>query len=97
MSAYLVADITITDPEAYREYTRQVSATVDQYGGRYIVAGSTSQPETVEGDWKPTRITILEFPTMEQLKAWYDSPAYVAVRGIRQRASDSHLILVQGT
>jgi uncharacterized protein (DUF1330 family) len=97
MSAYLVADITITDPEAYREYTRQVGATVDQYGGRYIVAGPTSQPHTVEGDWKPTRITILEFPTMEQLKAWYDSPEYAAIRGIRQRASDSHMILVQGT
>ncbi len=96
MPAYLIADITITDPEAYQEYSRQVGATVEQYGGRYIVAGATSQPEVVEGDWRPTRITILEFPTMEQLKTWYDSPEYAAIRGIRQRASDSHLILVQG-
>ncbi len=96
MPAYLVADITITDPEAYQEYSRQVGATVEQYGGRYIVAGATSQPEVVEGNWRPTRITILEFPTMEQLKTWYDSPEYAAIRAIRQRASDSHLILVQG-
>ncbi len=96
MPAYLVADITITDPEAYQEYSRQVGATVEQYGGRYIVAGATSQPEVVEGDWRPTRITILEFPTMERLKTWYDSAEYAAIRGIRQRASNSHLILVQG-
>jgi uncharacterized protein (DUF1330 family) len=96
MTAYLVADITITDPQEYQEYTRQVEATIQRFGGRYIVRGATSQPQVVEGDWLPTRITILEFPDMEQAKAWYDSPEYVAIRGIRQRASDSHLVFVQG-
>lgn len=97
MTAHLVADITITDPEDYQEYTRQVEATINRFGGRYIVRGPTSQPKVIEGDWQPTRITILEFPSMEQAKAWYDSPEYAAIRGIRQRASDSRLILVQGT
>jgi uncharacterized protein (DUF1330 family) len=96
MAAYLIADITITDPEDYQEYTRQVGATIERFGGRYIVKGATSQPEAIEGDWKPTRITVLEFPSMEQAMAWYDYPEYVAIRGIRQRASDSHLIFVHG-
>jgi uncharacterized protein (DUF1330 family) len=99
MAAYLIADITITDPEAYQEYSRQVGATVatvERFGGRPIVNGATSQPEAVEGDWKPTRILVLEFPNMEQARAWYDSPEYVAIRGIRQRASESRMIFVYG-
>jgi uncharacterized protein (DUF1330 family) len=95
MTAYIVADITITDPADYQEYTQQVGATVEHYGGRYVVAGATSQPETIEGDWTPTRITVLEFPSVEAAKAWYDSPEYTAIRGIRQRASVSHFILVR--
>jgi uncharacterized protein (DUF1330 family) len=99
MAAYVIADITITDPEASREYARQVGATIEtieHYGGRSLVAGATSQPQVLEGDWTPTRILVLEFPSVEQARAWYDSPEYAAIRGIRQRASDSHLILVQG-
>jgi uncharacterized protein (DUF1330 family) len=100
MVAYVIADITVTDPEAYHEYARQVGATMEtikQYGGRSIVAGATSHPHVLEGDWKPTRILVLEFPSVEQARAWYDSPEYVALRGLRQRASRSRLILVQGT
>jgi uncharacterized protein (DUF1330 family) len=96
MAAYVIADVTITDPEAYREYTRQVEATSVRFGGRYLVQGATSHPEVAEGEWAPTRITVLEFPSMDQAKAWYDSSEYVAIRGIRQRASDSRLIFVHG-
>ena len=99
MAAYLIADITITDPEAYQEYSRQVGATVatvERFGGRPIVNGATSQPETLEGDWKPTRVLVLEFPNMEQARAWYDSPDYAAIRRLRQRASESRMIFVQG-
>jgi uncharacterized protein (DUF1330 family) len=99
MVAYIIADITITDPEAYQEYARQVGSTIEtieQYGGRALVAGASSHPQVLEGDWKPMRILVLEFPSVEHARAWYDSPEYVAIRGIRQRASDSHLIIVQG-
>jgi uncharacterized protein (DUF1330 family) len=96
MASYVIADVTITDPDAYREYTRQVDATAERYGGRYLVRGGTSQPEVLEGEWAPTRITVLEFPSMEQAKAWYDSPEYGAIRGIRQGASHSRMIFVHG-
>ena len=96
MTAYLIADITITDPEDYQQYTRTVEETITRFGGRYIVKGATSHPEVIEGDWTPTRITLLEFPTIEQARAWYDSPEYTAIRGIRQRASGSRLIFVHG-
>jgi uncharacterized protein (DUF1330 family) len=52
--------------------------------------------ETAEGDWKPKRFVILEFPSMEQLRNFYDSPEYVKARKIRQSASKSNLIFVRG-
>jgi uncharacterized protein (DUF1330 family) len=96
MSAYIIADIEITDPEDYQQYVQQVKATIAQYGGTYVVNGATSQPETLDGQWTPTRITVLAFPNVEQAKTWYDSPEYAAIRSIRHRASTSSLIVVHG-
>ncbi len=94
MAVYVIASIDVTDPEEYQVYAQQAGATVAQYGGRYLARGS--QIASIEGEWKPGRIALLEFPTEEQARAWYDSPEYSAIRGIRQRASRSHVILVQG-
>ncbi|WP_069806243.1 DUF1330 domain-containing protein [Thermogemmatispora onikobensis] len=94
MAVYIIASIDITDPEDYQEYARQAGATVAQYGGRYLARGG--QIETLEGDWQPGRIALLEFPTAEQAWTWYNSPEYSAIRGIRQRASHSRVILVHG-
>ena len=71
MPAYIVAELTITDPEGFEEYRQGVPATVERYGGRYIVRGG--QLEALEGDWQPRRLTILEFPTAEQARAWWSS------------------------
>jgi uncharacterized protein (DUF1330 family) len=94
MAVYIIADNEVTDPEAYREYAQRTSATVEQYGGKFLVRGG--QVETLEGDWKPERFVILEFPSAEQARAWYDGPEYSAIKGMRQRASHSRLILVHG-
>ncbi len=96
MAAYVIADIDITDPEDYQQYVQQVKGTIEQYGGKYLVGGATSQPETLDGDWKPTRIVVLEFPNVEQARAWYFSPEYAAIKGIRLRAASSSLIVVRG-
>jgi uncharacterized protein (DUF1330 family) len=95
MAVYIVADNEVTDPEVYREYAVQTSATVAQYGGKFLVRGG--QVETLEGGWKPGRFVILEFPSVEQARAWYDGPEYSALKGMRQQASHSRLILAHGS
>ena len=94
MSAYVIADIEITDPAGYDEYRRRVPATVAQYGGRYLARGGAV--ETLEGDWRPRRLVILEFPSLAQARRWYDSPEYREPRAIRQRCSEGHVILTEG-
>lgn len=94
MAGYIVADIEVTNPEEYRRYTQQVQATIDKHGGKFLVRGG--QHETIEGDWQAKRVVIIEFPSVEQAKVWYNSPEYSAIAGIRQHSSISRIILVQG-
>lgn len=94
MAAYIVVDIEITDPNEYQKYAQQTAATLERYGGKFLVRGSN--PETLEGDWKTKRIVILEFPGVEQAKSWYDSPEYSAIKGIRHRSAISKMLLVHG-
>ena len=94
MPAYVIVDVTVTDPREMEEYRKQVPATLAKYGGRFIVRGGAHQ--TVEGDWKPNRLIVLEFPSMEQAKRWYDSEEYREPRAMRLRAGRANLIMVEG-
>ena len=94
MAAYIVGDIEVTDPELYRTYAQQTQATLDKYGGKFLVRGG--QTETIEGDWQAKRVVIIEFPSVEQAKIWYNSPEYSAIAGIRLRSTVSRIILAQG-
>jgi uncharacterized protein (DUF1330 family) len=76
------------------EYRKQVPATLAKYGGRFIVRGGAHQ--TVEGDWKPNRLVVLEFPSMEQARRWYDSEEYREPKAIRLRAGRANLVFVEG-
>jgi uncharacterized protein (DUF1330 family) len=94
MPAYVVVDVTITDPATYDEYKKLTPGSIAPYGGKFIVRGG--QTEVWEGDWKPGRIVILEFPSMEQAKAWYQSAEYTAAKHIRWKASTGNILLVEG-
>lgn len=94
MAAYVIADIEIKDAAAYEAYKRGVSATLEKYGGRFLVRGGEVKP--VEGDWQPSRIVVLEFADMATLEAWYASPEYKPLLGIRLAATTGRLIAVQG-
>ena len=94
MPAYVIADVDVTDAERYADYSGQVSATLEPYGGRFLVRGGTT--ETVEGDWQPGRLVIIEFPSMDALQGWYDSSEYQAILGIRNEAATTRLIRVEG-
>lgn len=94
MSAYVIADVEVLDSAGYEAYRQQVPATIAAFGGRYLVRGGVLT--VLEGDWLPNRCVILEFPSMAQLKAWYESPAYVPLRVIRERTTKSKLLMVEG-
>ena len=65
MSAYVILDITIIDPNLFDQYKQLAPATIEAYGGRYLARGGTA--ESLEGDWQPNRIVILEFDSMDEL------------------------------
>lgn len=94
MPAYLIAEVDVTDPAAYEEYRKQVPPIIAKYGGRYLVRGG--KVESKEGGWTPPRFVIVEFPSMEQARRFYDSPEYAPVLAIRKKASRSRLILAEG-
>ena len=94
MAAYVVLNIEVTDPVRYTDYVKVAGATVEQYGGKYLVRGGKC--EKLEGPMEPRRFVILEFPTYERAKAWWDSAEYETPKAIRQSASISHTILADG-
>jgi uncharacterized protein (DUF1330 family) len=94
MAAYVIVDLVVTDPVTMDEYRKQVPATLAKYGGRFLVRGGAHH--TVEGDWKPNRVVMLEFPSLEQAKRWYDSEEYREPKAMRLRAGRANLIMVEG-
>ena len=71
MAAYVIADVNVTNPELFKKYSEQVPATVEQYGGKYLIRGG--EVEKAEGDWGPTRVVVIEFENMSMLQEWYSS------------------------
>ena len=94
MSAYVILDIDVTNPEGYKEYVRLAPAAVTHYGGRYLARGGAT--ETLEGDWHAKRLVILEFPNQESAKAWLNSPEYAPARKLRHQYAKSNMVLVEG-
>ncbi len=74
MPAYVIVDVDVKDSADYDTYRPLSGASVEQYGGRFLARGGVV--EGVEGDWKPSRLVIIEFPTIEQARIWYNSPEY---------------------
>ncbi len=94
MAAYAIVEVNVTDPQLFAEYAKGVPATIAAYGGKYIVRGGAV--ETKEGGWTPKRVVVLEFPSMERARSWYDSPEYKPLLAMRLKAANATLILVEG-
>ena len=93
--AYLIADIDVSDLPTYQTYIPLSAAAVAKYGGKFLVRGG--QPKALEGPRQPSRIVVLEFGSMSDLQAFYDSPEYEKARAIRQKASTTPMyVVVQG-
>lgn len=94
MPAYVLVDITITDPESYQTYITLTPASIAAYGGKFLVRGGAK--ETLEGEWQPQRMVVLEFPTVEIARTWWDSPEYAEAKAIRQRSAHTNMLLLEG-
>jgi uncharacterized protein (DUF1330 family) len=88
----MVADIDVTDAARYDEYRRLSGAAVAKYGGRFLVRGGKAHP--LEGDWMPPRFVVIEFPTIDAARRWYDSPEYRKARQARDGAARFRSFLV---
>jgi uncharacterized protein (DUF1330 family) len=94
MPAYVIANVIVRDPVRYEDYRRLVTPTLAKYGGRFLARGG--RIEVLEGDWQPNRLVILEFPSMDHARHWWNSPEYSEARLIRQATSEGTLILLEG-
>lgn len=94
MTAYLVVEIEITDPDNYEEVKKLTPATIKKFGGKYLARGGKT--ETLEGEWQPKRLVILEFNNMDQAKAWWNSPEYAPVKQLRQIYATTNMVLTEG-
>ena len=94
MPAYVIAEVNVTDPAGFEEYRKQVPATIAKYGGRFVVRGGAV--EALEGDWRPARLVVAEFPSVQHARRWYDSPEYKEPKALRQRTAKTKILLVEG-
>ena len=94
MPAYIISDVTIRDREAFEAYRSRAAASIAAHGGRYLVRGG--DVETLEGDWQPGPLIVVEFPNSETARRWYRSEEYAAALEVRDAALSRNLILVEG-
>lgn len=94
MAAYVIASIEVKDPVRYEDYRNGVLPTITAYGGRFLARGGAVH--RLEGDWAPRRLVIVEFPTVEQAKAWWSSAEYAALKALRQATSEGSLVVLEG-
>ena len=94
MTAFVIVEIEVRDPEVYENYKSLAPASVEAYGGRFIARGGTT--ESLEGEWAPERIVVLEFPSLERARQWWASPEYSDAKAIRMRAARTRMIATEG-
>jgi uncharacterized protein (DUF1330 family) len=94
MKAYLVLDLAINDFAGFREYIAAIPTHIARHGGQYIVQGVT--PTCIEGNWKPQRMVIIEFPERSNAEAFLGDPIIQDLFRVRHETTTSKLVLVDG-
>lgn len=93
MPAYVIAMMTVNDPDTYRKYTDRTPATVERHGGRFLTRGE--DVTTMEGKQYDGRMVILEFPAKANVEAWYADPDYEEAMTFRHASAELHMLLAQ--
>jgi uncharacterized protein (DUF1330 family) len=94
MSAYVILDIEVFDPAGYEDYKKLAPPAVEKYGGRYLARGGNTA--SLEGDWKTSRLVILEFPDASRARAWLASPEYAPAKALRHKYARTKMVVVDG-
>lgn len=94
MSAYVIADITVTDADQMAKYREWSTKAAAEFGASFIVRGGAIT--VLEGDWKPSRVVILQFDSSDTAKKWYASETYIHARKLRENAGVMRMVLVEG-
>ena len=93
-SAYLIANVSVTNPQQYEEYKKWSSAAMQAHGAEVCVRGG--KVEVLEGDWSPERLVVLKFPSVEAARRFNESPEYGRARAARQGAAVMRMVVVEG-
>jgi uncharacterized protein (DUF1330 family) len=91
---FVIAEITIHDPARYERYKELAPASIFKYGGRYAARGGITEP--LEGQFEPERLVVLEFPSAEAARRWWNSPEYAEAKKIRQSCSTARIVMTEG-
>ena len=94
MSAYVLVEVTVTNPEPYAAYRDLATASVARHGGRFLARGGAITP--LESDWNPQRLVVIEFESVDAAKAWYFSEDYQDALKVRQANSIGKALIVEG-
>ena len=95
MPVYMIVEAKdVTDKNGYGEYVRKVPETIEKFGGEYLARGG--QVAVVSGDWKPARIIIVKFGSMDKFNSWWNSPEYRAIAPLRERSTKTNAIVIEG-
>ena len=104
MAAYVITEVEITDSALFRplppssalygEFLEKVTATVESHGGKFVARGGAI--DVILGDWRPTRVALLKFGSVEQVNTWLSSPEYTALDEIRTKSSNINMVVVEG-
>jgi len=94
VNAYLILDLTIHNFNEFREYIEKIPEFIKKHSGRYVVQGV--EPELMEGDWKPERVVVIEFPSKNNAREFLQDPDAQSLFTLRHKTTTSQLILVDG-
>ena len=95
MSAYVIVNVDTRDPQRYEGYKAMAQDAVKAFGGRYLARGG--RMKVVEGDWRPTRMVVLEFESFDRAVEWWESVLYAPAKALRQSLSATDMVIVDGS
>ena len=94
MPAFVIIELSIFNKEEIVEYQKLAPIAITHFEGKFLVRGG--QITSLEGDWNPERIVVIEFPTVERAKEWWNSEIYSKAKSIRQKVAKTKMIIVEG-
>lgn len=94
MAAYVIVEVEVHNAKDYEEYKRLTPSSISAHDGRFVVRGGLT--ESLEGEWHPQRVVILEFPSVQKAKEWWASPEYAPAKEIRQQTATTKMIVCEG-